>query len=144
VVLNQGSVRCETSWSWLGYVQHNGKVFPYVSFIVITSKKIMFSLICYSIDLINKIVKSWSVFLVCDIRALNFTVSFTWGSGAQLLRKFSSHLKILGTGKVTWSKFHTEGPQILGATVQNSVVRATWRPRFVLPWPKWPVIWENF
>jgi hypothetical protein len=47
-------------------------------------------------------------------------------------QKSSSHLKILGARNVTWSKFHTDDPQILGATVQNLVVRATWRPGFVL------------
>jgi hypothetical protein len=30
-------------------------------------------------------------------------------------------------------KFHIEGPQILGVTVRNLVVRATWRPRAVRP-----------
>ena len=38
---------------------------------------------------------------------------------AQILQKFRSHLKIMGTRKVTWSKCHTESPQILGPTEQN-------------------------
>jgi len=33
--------------------------------------------------------------------------------------KFRSHLKILHSWIVIWSKFHTEGLQILGTTVQN-------------------------
>ena len=40
-------------------------------------------------------------------------------SGLQIFQKSSSYLKILGTGRVTWSKFHSEDPQILGATLQN-------------------------
>lgn len=40
-------------------------------------------------------------------------------------------LKILDTRRVTWNKFCNEDQQILGATVQNSVVRATWHPGFV-------------
>jgi hypothetical protein len=49
------------------------------------------------------------------------------------LEKHSSHPKILGARKVTCSKFRAEGPQILGATVQNSVARATWLPAMVHP-----------
>jgi hypothetical protein len=41
------------------------------------------------------------------------------------------HLKILVATCVTWSKSHTQYPQILGATVQNLVARATWRLEFV-------------
>jgi hypothetical protein len=46
--------------------------------------------------------------------------------GTQIFHKSKSHLKILGIIKVT-SKFHAEGPQILGTTVQN-LVKATWHP----------------
>jgi len=41
------------------------------------------------------------------------------------------YLKILGAGKVTQS---TEGPQIIGATLHNLVVTASWRPGFVEHW----------
>ena len=41
--------------------------------------------------------------------------------GVQIFQKFGSHLKILGVRWVTWSKFHTKQPQILGATTQNLV-----------------------
>lgn len=34
-------------------------------------------------------------------------------------KKTGSYLKILGAGRLTLSKFHSEDPQILGATVQN-------------------------
>ena len=33
--------------------------------------------------------------------------------------------------RVTWSKFHTEDPKILGAIVQNLAARATWWPGFM-------------
>jgi hypothetical protein len=52
----------------------------------------------------------------------------------KFFRTFKDHLKILGPTRVTWSKFHTEHPQILGATVQNLVARATWRLSFVHSW----------
>jgi hypothetical protein len=42
-----------------------------------------------------------------------------------------SHLKILSSSWMTWSKFHTEGPQILGATIRNLVAQATLRRAFV-------------
>ena len=34
------------------------------------------------------------------------------------------------------NKFRTDEPQILGATVQNLVAQAKWRPGFVHPCPK--------
>jgi hypothetical protein len=40
-----------------------------------------------------------------------------WIGGAQIFQKSLSHSKILGARMVTWSRFHTEEPQILGATV---------------------------
>jgi len=45
--------------------------------------------------------------------------------GAQIFHKFGSHLKILGARRVTWSKFQTEEPQILGAPTQNLVTTET-------------------
>jgi len=42
-----------------------------------------------------------------------------------------SHLKILGTRRVTCSMFHIEGPQILDATVQNLVATVTGGSVFV-------------
>jgi hypothetical protein len=47
---------------------------------------------------------------------------------AQILRKPTSHLEILGSRRVTSSKLHTEDPVVLGATVINQDSRATWRP----------------
>ena len=43
--------------------------------------------------------------------------------GVQISRKFRSHLKILGATGVTRTKFRTQYPQILGASVQNLVGR---------------------
>ena len=51
---------------------------------------------------------------------------FDWG--AQISRKFRSHLKILGATEVTRSKFHTQDPHILGATVQNVIDRVLCTP----------------
>jgi hypothetical protein len=45
-----------------------------------------------------------------------------------------SHLEILCAERVTWSKFHFEDLEILGATVQHLVATAIWQPRFVDPW----------
>jgi hypothetical protein len=45
-----------------------------------------------------------------------------------------SYLEILGARRVTCNKFHTQGPQILGATVKSLVATATCCPRFVHPW----------
>jgi len=38
---------------------------------------------------------------------------------AQIFQKSRNHLKILGTNQMTWSKFHTEDSQILGAIIWN-------------------------
>lgn len=46
-------------------------------------------------------------------------------------QKFWDQVNILGSRKVTWSKFHIEDPQILGASKHNVVDRATWRPGIV-------------
>jgi hypothetical protein len=55
------------------------------------------------------------------------------GRDAHMAQKSRNHLKILGARSVAWSKFHTEGPQILGATVKNLVARATWWPAVCAP-----------
>jgi hypothetical protein len=55
-------------------------------------------------------------------------------TGCTAFENSTNHLKILGTRKVTWGKFHTEQPQTLGATVQNTVVQTPCRPGFVYYW----------
>jgi hypothetical protein len=53
------------------------------------------------------------------------------GRGAQIFQKSRSQLKILGIRRITSSKFHTEDPQILGATAQNVVATTTRSPGFM-------------
>jgi hypothetical protein len=50
---------------------------------------------------------------------------------ANFSHKFRSNLKILGSRRVTWSEFHSQDPQILGATLQNIVAMAVLGPAFV-------------
>jgi hypothetical protein len=59
---------------------------------------------------------------------VNITVS-----GVHKLSKVEKPLQIPGARRVACSKFCTDDPQILGATVQNLVVTATWRQEFLLP-----------
>jgi hypothetical protein len=47
------------------------------------------------------------------------------------LKKIRSHLKILGFRRVILSKFHSEDPQMLGATLQNWDMVMTWHPGLV-------------
>jgi hypothetical protein len=42
--------------------------------------------------------------------------------------KMEEYFKIVGAGKLKWSKFQTEDSQVWGATVGSSVAGATWRP----------------
>ena len=51
--------------------------------------------------------------------------------GTQLFQKSRSHLRTLSARRVIWRKFDTKDPKISGATVNNSVARATWRIGFV-------------
>ena len=51
--------------------------------------------------------------------------------GAQILQKYRSHHRTVGTSGVTCSKFHPENPQILGTTQKNLVAQAAWRPVYV-------------
>lgn len=47
--------------------------------------------------------------------------------------KIWDYLKILDAQRVTWRKFHTKDPQILGANAQNLVAMANWQPESVHP-----------
>jgi len=49
--------------------------------------------------------------------------------GAQIFQKSSSHIEILGTRRVTQSKFHNKDPQIFGATAQT--LDATVHPFYI-------------
>ena len=53
--------------------------------------------------------------------------------GPQILQKYRSHIKILGAKRVTWSKFHSVGLQILKPYHKTVEVRTTWYPEFVRP-----------
>jgi hypothetical protein len=53
--------------------------------------------------------------------------------GAQIFQKSWRHLKIRDSGRVTWRKFHTKDPQVLGASIQNLVAMVTWQPGLVHP-----------
>lgn len=53
--------------------------------------------------------------------------------GELIFQKSVSHQQILDARKVIRNNFHTEGPQILRATMQNLVAMVTWRLGFVHP-----------
>ena len=87
----------------------------------------------------------WKTCLSCKLLALKCseyckiwgTHSSKWsgyGRGPQIFQKSRGYFKILGTRRVTCSKFHTDDPQILGITIQNLVTHMTWCLGFVHPW----------
>jgi hypothetical protein len=51
----------------------------------------------------------------------------------KILKKSMHSIKIIGVRKVIRSRFHTEGPKMLDATLQNLVALATWRPVYANP-----------
>jgi hypothetical protein len=53
--------------------------------------------------------------------------------GAQIFKKYGSHLKILGARRVTRCQFNTEDIQISGITIQNFVAMVSWHLGFVRP-----------
>jgi hypothetical protein len=65
----------------------------------------------------------------------SFCCSFKCGSDASSVSRKASSSRLhkcykilrttLGAGRVSWSKFHTENPQIFGSTVKNLVARVT-------------------
>jgi hypothetical protein len=91
----------------------------------------------YSIFTVN------SVNLYLKLEAIHFPVMFisTYFLGHKVAKPYSSstkifqkprhRLKILGARRVTLSKFYTKDPEILGITLQNLVVRATWWAGFL-------------
>ena len=68
------------------------------------------------------------------VRRLTYRTTTGNMAGVHKFSKNGNYLKILGARRTTQSKFHTKKPQILGATIQNSVAMATWYLRFVHPW----------
>jgi len=62
-----------------------------------------------------------------DIRYLSDKITTLYIRGAQIsLKKSSNNLKVSGVRRLTWNKFHTEEPQILGAGVHNFDARLAW------------------
>jgi hypothetical protein len=62
---------------------------------------------------------------------LGYCLPFLFKSAAQKVFQ-----KLGATRIVTLSKFHTEDPHTLGATVHNLIATATWHPGFVNAWFK--------
>lgn len=60
-------------------------------------------------------------------------IHYTRGAHIFQIRVYRSRLKILGARRLTWGKFHSEDPQIVGATVKNLFVTASWSPVFMHP-----------
>lgn len=59
-----------------------------------------------------------------DIQIVSTITKNIYYTDARVFQKFWSHLKILGATWAPLSKFRSEGPNILGATVQNLVSRS--------------------
>ena len=59
------------------------------------------------------------------------TIAIGTVKNVQIFQKSRRHLKILGTGMVTWSRFQTDDPQVLGTTVHYVFTRATWHMEFM-------------
>ena len=47
----------------------------------------------------------------------------SYKTGAQIIAKFGSHMKILGPSSVTLTNFHNKDSEILGPNAQNLVAR---------------------
>jgi hypothetical protein len=47
----------------------------------------------------------------------------------QIFQKTMNHLNILDVRRMSWSNCHNEEPQVLRATAQSFVARATWPPQ---------------
>lgn len=71
--------------------------------------------------------------LICKshLQMCLWEINCLYARGVHIFQKSGKHLKIPGARQVTPSKFHTEDPHTLGASVQKPVTMATWRPGFV-------------
>lgn len=79
--------------------------------------------------------------LLCSLRPTIYhhpvqRLRMSGAKGAQSFQKFRRHLKILDARRMTWRAFHTEYPQIVGATVHNLVSLPIWCPGLMHPWVK--------
>jgi hypothetical protein len=66
---------------------------------------------------------------VKEIIGMNFAKCYFRGFHRFFFFKSENCSKTLGASRMTRHKFHTDNHQILGANIQNSFVRATWRTR---------------
>jgi hypothetical protein len=73
---------------------------------------------------------AFSVYSVCVCVCARVRVQCR---GIQIFQKYSSHLKILGARRVTWSKVHKEDSQTVGSTVQNLVIWVGLAPGICAP-----------
>jgi hypothetical protein len=91
------------------------------------------SMICFAVTLFNVslllFVTAWGPQKILGVLKL----MVVWKLVCYTKRIQISHLKIVGTRRVIWSKLHTEDQQMFGATVQTSVARVTWCPGFLQP-----------
>jgi hypothetical protein len=74
-----------------------------------------------------KSVRAWPNHLVC-ITETQLLPQEQYSVYKEVLHEISKNLNVR---TMTWSKFHIENPQLLGATVQNLVAKETCRPKFV-------------
>jgi len=79
-----------------------------------------------------KSVRAWPNHLVC-ITETQLLPQEQYSVYKEILHEISKNLNVR---TMTWSKFHIENPQLLGATVQNLVAKETCRPKFVNLWYK--------
>jgi len=72
----------------------------------------------------------------CIVTGVTASKRTSWTQGCTKFPKTGSHLKFLGVIIATWSKFQTDNPQTIVATVRNLVATAKWCPLFKHVWTK--------
>jgi hypothetical protein len=72
----------------------------------------------------------------CAVKGVTASKPTILIEGCTNVLKTGSHLKFPGVIMVTWSKFQTDDPQTIVATVRNSVATANWCPLFKHAWTK--------
>jgi hypothetical protein len=111
-------------------VRHHGSYWSYISTAICT--------FCYGLcwpRLESRCQKFVSIVMNMGVEwnAFNFFISKVTARFSKrryllqpLFQKLTSHLQIVGYGRVTWRKLRTENTQILGTMVQNSDTLYTW------------------
>ena len=96
-----------------------------------------FRVIYFITPSVSHTTQHWIIWQFVSINLKEFQTKQS--SSNSWVHKFSKNLgitkKIVSARRVTWSKFHTEDPQILSTIPQNSEAPATWCVGFVHPWP---------